>query len=251
MDVLVERVAGLDIGKKIVVGGATREIVGIAANIRHRTLESEEELEMYVPHAQNPRGTVMLAIRTASDPNVLTTAAQKAIWQGDPDAAVSSVATMEQVLAEVIARPRFNALLLGIFSVAALLLATEAVGRAPTFEARSILYTLLVSEPDQAQSVRRHTDMVNVIAISPDGGRMVSGGADQQVRVWDLSGNGSVGRPMRGQGHSAALTSVAFSSDGRWLVSGGFDGKLILWDMDQQQQASEVSTGRGAPVKTS
>jgi putative ABC transport system permease protein len=115
------------IGKKIIVGRTTREVVGVAANVRHRTLEAEEELEMYVPHAQNPRGTVMLAIRTASDPNALTAAVQKAIWQGDPDAAVSSVATMEQVLAEVTARPRFNALLLGIFSVAALLLAAVGI----------------------------------------------------------------------------------------------------------------------------
>jgi len=120
--------AGADpIGKKIIVGRTTREVVGIAANVRHRTLEAEEELEMYVPHAQNPRGTVMLAIRTASDPNALTAAVQKAIWQSDPDAAVSSVATMERVLADVMAPPRFNALLLGFFSVAALLLAAVGI----------------------------------------------------------------------------------------------------------------------------
>jgi putative ABC transport system permease protein len=111
------------IGKKLIVGRLTREIVGVAANIRHTTLEAEEELEMYVPHAQNPRGTVMLAIRAASDPRAITAAAQKAIWAGDPDAAISSVATLEQMLSDVLARPRFNALLLGIFSAAALLLA--------------------------------------------------------------------------------------------------------------------------------
>ncbi len=115
------------IGKKLIAGRTTREIVGVAANIHHRTLEAEEELELYVPHAQNPRGTVMLAIRTASDQRGITAAAQKAIWEGDPEAAISSVAPLEQVLAGVLARPRFNALLLGVFSAAALLLAAVGI----------------------------------------------------------------------------------------------------------------------------
>jgi putative ABC transport system permease protein len=115
------------IGKKIIAGRTTREIVGVAANVRHRTLEAEEEVEMYVPHAQNPRGTVLMAVRTASDPNAMTAAVQKAVWAGDPDAAISSVTTLEQALADVIARPRFNALLLSVFSVTALLLAAVGI----------------------------------------------------------------------------------------------------------------------------
>jgi putative ABC transport system permease protein len=115
------------IGKKIVVARTAREIVGVAANIRHRSLTFEEELEMYVPQAQNPRGTTRLAIRASADPGAVAIAAQKAIWQGDPDAAVSIVTTMDQTLAETIARPRFNALLLSLFSVVALLLASVGV----------------------------------------------------------------------------------------------------------------------------
>jgi putative ABC transport system permease protein len=115
------------VGKKVIVGRTTREIVGIASNVRHRTLEAEEELEVYMPHLQRPRGVVLLAIRTVSDPNTVTAAVQKAMWEGDPDAAISSVATLKQVLGDVLARPRFNALLLGVFSVVALLLAAVGI----------------------------------------------------------------------------------------------------------------------------
>jgi putative ABC transport system permease protein len=114
------------LGKKIIVGRTTREIVGVANNVKHESPADDESERLYAPHAQNPRGTVMLAVRTAGDPNSVSNAAQKAVWEGDPEAAVSSVSTMEQVLSGVIARPRFNALLLGIFAVIAALLA--AVG---------------------------------------------------------------------------------------------------------------------------
>lgn len=115
------------IGRKIVGGRNVREIVGVVGNLRHHSLEEEAETEMYVPHAQNPRGTVMVVIRTASDPERVVKAAQKAVWASDSDAAVSSVATMDQALSDVIARPRFNVLLLSIFSVIALMLAAVGI----------------------------------------------------------------------------------------------------------------------------
>jgi putative ABC transport system permease protein len=114
------------LGKKIIVGRTTREIVGVVGNVKHSSPAEDEAERMYAPHSQNPRGTLALLIRTAGDPNTLITAAQKAVWEGDPEAAVSTVSTMEQVLAGVISRPRFNALLLAVFAVVAVVL--SAVG---------------------------------------------------------------------------------------------------------------------------
>ena len=70
---------------------------------------------------------MMLVIRAASDPNKLVKAAQGAVWEGDPDAAVSTVATMDQALSQLIARPRFNALLFVVFSIVALILAAAGI----------------------------------------------------------------------------------------------------------------------------
>ncbi|MGH9851439.1 MAG: ABC transporter permease [Blastocatellia bacterium] len=113
------------LGKRIAAGRATREVVGIVGNVRHNSPEDEEAEKLYVPHAQQAQGTMLLMAR-AADPQATLRAVQQAVWQGDPEAAVSSAATMDEALAEVVARPRFNALLLGLFALVALALA--AVG---------------------------------------------------------------------------------------------------------------------------
>ena len=115
------------IGKKITLGGPKREIVGVVGNVKHESPTDDEAEKVYSPHAQHIFSTVMLAIRTAGDPNKIVTAASKAVWEGDPDAAVSNVATMDRVLANAISRPRFNALLLSIFSLVALILASVGI----------------------------------------------------------------------------------------------------------------------------
>jgi len=115
------------IGKQIVVGRTKREIVGVVGSIRHESPADDEAEKIYAPHGQNPFGTMMLIIRGASDPTQLISAAQKAVWAGDPDAAVSTIATMDQALDRVVSRPRFNVLLLGVFSVVALVLALVGV----------------------------------------------------------------------------------------------------------------------------
>jgi putative ABC transport system permease protein len=116
------------VGKRIIVGNNNkREIVGVVGSIKHESPVDDEAEKMYAPHAQNPGGTLMLIIRGASDPTNLATAASKAVWEGDPDAAVSTIASMDQVFSDVISRPRFNALLLGIFSLVALILAAVGI----------------------------------------------------------------------------------------------------------------------------
>ncbi len=115
------------LGKKIAVGRTTREIVGVAADIKHSSLAGDEQGGIFVPHAQNPRGTITMVVRTTSDPNQLTAAVSQAVWAGDTDAAVSLVSTMDEALADFTAQPRFNTLLLGAFSAIALALAAVGI----------------------------------------------------------------------------------------------------------------------------
>jgi putative ABC transport system permease protein len=111
------------LGKRLLVGRSTREIVGVVGNVRHESPEGEEAEKLYVPHAQNPRTTLLLLARTTAEPESLAAAIQQTVWRQDPDAAVSNVATMETTLGEAIARPRFNASLFGLFAAVALSLA--------------------------------------------------------------------------------------------------------------------------------
>jgi WD40 repeat protein len=71
-----------------------------------------------------------------------------------------------------------------------------------------------------------HTGYVLSVAISPDGRRAISGGADGTVRLWDLV----AGTELRKlEGHRDQVWSVAFSRDGRLALSSGQDGSVRIW----------------------
>jgi hypothetical protein len=71
------------------------------------------------------------------------------------------------------------------------------------------------------------TSGVAGLAFSPDGHRIVSGGDDMTVRVWDADTGQPIGDPLTG--HTVWVTSVAFSPDGQRIVSGSADSTLRLW----------------------
>ena len=66
------------------------------------------------------------------------------------------------------------------------------------------------------------------LAFSPDGARIVSGGTDNVLRLWDARSGALIGEPLKG--HTDSVNSVAFSPDGARIVSGSQDNTLRLWD---------------------
>ncbi len=64
------------------------------------------------------------------------------------------------------------------------------------------------------------------MAFSPDGRRLLGGGEDCVVRVWDLQ---SGDRLARCEGHTAAVTAVAWFPDGR-IASASLDKTVRIWD---------------------
>jgi putative ABC transport system permease protein len=100
-----------------------REIVGVVADVKHFGLETTARPTMYLPHGQSPARLMILTIRAASDPMNLAGAVRSQVASLDSNLAVSNIRTMEQVVAESVAAPRFTLLLLGIFAGLALILA--------------------------------------------------------------------------------------------------------------------------------
>jgi WD40 repeat protein len=66
------------------------------------------------------------------------------------------------------------------------------------------------------------------VAVSPDGERILTGGADRCMRLWTKAGKEIAEFP-----HDTRVVKVAFCPDGRRALSGGWDGSVSLWDVSE------------------
>src|SRR3984957_20527000 len=104
-----------------------RTVVGVVADVKQASLEAPTGAQVYLPHAQYSIGDLTLVVRTKSDPLNLADEVRRQVMKGDPEQAVSNIATMEQVLSDSISSRRFSAALLGTLAVLGLVLASVGV----------------------------------------------------------------------------------------------------------------------------
>ncbi|MGB6220597.1 WD40 repeat domain-containing serine/threonine protein kinase [Haloferula sp.] len=81
--------------------------------------------------------------------------------------------------------------------------------------------------PPEGWSTVSSSGSVNVLAWSPDGTRLVSGGDDRIVRVWDINTGKEV---LSFRGHTDSITTLAWSPDGQWIASGQRGGMVRIWN---------------------
>jgi putative ABC transport system permease protein len=114
------------IGQHIFIGGTNpqpAEIVGIAGNVHQNVDNSAWPESVYVPFAQGPLPTAMLAIRTQGDPIRFTTAVRKQVQALDRDQPIAEVQTMNDLVDAELGQRRLLVTLLGVFAGMALGLA--------------------------------------------------------------------------------------------------------------------------------
>ena len=121
------------IGKRIATGEIRTpadwfQVVGVVKDIHEYKLSIDPKPQMYLSHKQaNFFAPEDLVVRTDVDPGSLAATVRNAVWEIDKDQPVSNIKTMEEILADSIARQRFSMLLLAIFAAVALLLAAVGI----------------------------------------------------------------------------------------------------------------------------
>ncbi|HEX3471727.1 MAG TPA: ABC transporter permease [Silvibacterium sp.] len=98
------------------------QIVGVFHNVRTRGLR-EDYPEIEIPFWQIPWPSAGIGVRTAEDPASMTRAIAAAVHSVDPEIALATTRTLEQVRSDVLAEDRFSVVLFTSFAIVALLLA--------------------------------------------------------------------------------------------------------------------------------
>ena len=116
------------IGRRIRYGKDWLSIVGVCGNIKHAKLDAASDMEIYVPFPQLPEdvmkflGRDMNYVVRSLNPASVAAELRGTIRALDP-AMVVKVSTMEALIRESTAQPRFRTWLIGVFSIFALTLA--------------------------------------------------------------------------------------------------------------------------------
>jgi putative ABC transport system permease protein len=124
--------SGVDpLGKRVRLGSGTPDeannpfytIVGIARDVRGYALEVKPKPQVYLPLEQNTDNEMTFVVRAdQGQAGALERTIRAELKTLDPTLPPANFRTMERLVANAVARPRFSTFLLGLFAAAALLL---------------------------------------------------------------------------------------------------------------------------------
>ena len=121
------RTAGFEaLGQRVRVFGAWRKVVGVVADARYRGVVRTGD-DVYVPFQQIDVPTNYLVLRGHAPAQELLTLVRRTLKEMDPAQAIAGEATLEQMIARNTARNRFNASILMLFAIGAIVLAAAGI----------------------------------------------------------------------------------------------------------------------------
>ena len=127
------------IGKRVWFGTTTGpfsdpahavEIVGVAGDVKYGGVDQpdrSDRADFYTSYLQFAYPDTMVAVKARGEPAALLPAMRTAVAAVDPTLPIYDAMTLDERIGAAIARPRFNATLLGAFAAAALVLAAIGV----------------------------------------------------------------------------------------------------------------------------
>ena len=114
------------VGKRLKLAGLDKPwitIAGVVKDVRGYSLELKPRPQVYVPFDQDTQNEMTFVVRAEAGPaRALEKAIRSEMKSLDNALPLANFRTMEQLVSSAIARPRFSALLLGLFAGTALLL---------------------------------------------------------------------------------------------------------------------------------
>jgi predicted permease len=122
------------IGKRIRPAGSVtpgkppmREIIGVVRDMRLISLSAKPKPQIYVPHQQFALQGMSLVVRSQIDPQSLIATLRKTVADLDKDVPLFRPRTLSEYASRSVSQPRFNAMLVGLFALIALLLAAAGI----------------------------------------------------------------------------------------------------------------------------
>ena len=103
------------------------EIIGVVGDVRHNGLDAPPSPELFVAYQNFPLRDMHLVVHSEGDEAELAQAIRAEIAALAPALPVTRVATMEELVSDSLAQPRFNMALLLSFALCALVLATVGI----------------------------------------------------------------------------------------------------------------------------
>jgi putative ABC transport system permease protein len=103
------------------------DVVGVTSDVKQSSLAVATRPQIWVPFAQWPAGVVTIVIHSNRDLQSVAADARRAVRELDPDLAIAHVQTLDDVVAESVAQPRFYMNLLSAFAVVAIVLASIGI----------------------------------------------------------------------------------------------------------------------------
>src|SRR5579859_785919 len=98
------------------------EVIGVASDTRDIELSKKPRLQVYFSMLQEPGKSINIMLRSSADPSGLARLLQNTVGSLDPNLPVTRISTMDQVIAQSVAQPRFRTWLVSVFAAAGLAL---------------------------------------------------------------------------------------------------------------------------------
>jgi putative ABC transport system permease protein len=115
------------VGRRVRVQDSLWTIVGVVGELSYQGVAKGPDPTMYVPFAQSSFGGAWIVVRASREPRALMNPIAEAIASVDPRMNARELRTMDDVVADTMVRPRFQAWLLTTFAGLALILAAVGI----------------------------------------------------------------------------------------------------------------------------